>query len=521
MNRLFLKSILVIADFDEQKLEFSRISEKFGTVSVVGTVDELRERLEQVTPDILFLKCTNLDSFSDEIITICKNKELKSVLLTDLKNGLVLDRLAREIDFFGVYPVDIGEDRLLDCAYDALSCIKNPNTGISGLAHLLKKIRENREHVIAVIALDNIDFFYAAYGFEFGDEIIAGAVDFLDDIKPTGSYLYEIRNDRYALLFSSSDINTAIDFAMMLNAAQNSEKIVAGEVEVNVSFSMGIAMGAGDELLTTGRLALKEAQTSASRSYHVYDGKTTDEILQEHNLRWIQKIKGSLERNCIEPYFQPIYNNKTKTIEKYEVLARIVDEDEVFSPMEFMGSAKKAGLMPNVSYMIITKSFSYFANNNSEFSINISEDDLRTNRLIDFLKNRCDNFKIDPKRVCVEILESIGSTKNDSIMNQIKGLKEIGFRIAIDDFGTESSNFSRVFDLEADYIKIDGSFIKSIDTDKKSYKIAKSITTFAKSIGALTIAEYVHSQSVYDTVLELEIDYSQGYFFGKPLPNII
>ena len=96
----------------------------------------------------------------------------------------------------------------------------------------------------------------------------------------------------------------------------------------------------------------------------------------------------------------------------------------------------------------------------------------------------------------------------------------MGFQIAIDDFGAESSNFSRLLSIEANIIKIDGQFIKDIHTDQKSYKIVEAIVSLAKKLNAKTVAKFVHNEEVYNTTKKLGVDFSQGYYFCKPLPTI-
>lgn len=178
-------------------------------------------------------------------------------------------------------------------------------------------------------------------------------------------------------------------------------------------------------------------------------------------------------------------------------------------------------MLPNISYAIINESFKAFAKNTFEFSINVTEEDLRQGLFVNYITNRCDHYGIQPGRVVIEVLESIGSHKSNIIIQQLHQLKNEGFQLALDDFGTASSNFSRIFDLEVDYIKIDGSFIKNITKDNKSYKIAKTINDFAQSIGAKVISEYVHSEGTLATVRDLGIDYSQGYLIGQPSPDLI
>lgn len=113
---------------------------------------------------------------------------------------------------------------------------------------------------------------------------------------------------------------------------------------------------------------------------------------------------------------------------------------------------------------------------------------------------------------------SYGSSR--SFLSNLKGLKELGCSIAIDDFGSAYSNFARVAEQNIDYIKIDGAFIKNIHKDRKSFEIVKSITDFAHNIHAKVIAEYVHCRDVQNVILNLGIDYSQGYLFSRPRKNI-
>ncbi len=102
----------------------------------------------------------------------------------------------------------------------------------------------------------------------------------------------------------------------------------------------------------------------------------------------------------------------------------------------------------------------------------------------------------------------------------IKEVRKYGVRIAIDDFGTGHSNFTNIIDIEPDYIKIDGSFIRNIHTDSKSYSLVKGIINSAKELNIKTIAEFVHSKEVFDVVKELGVDEFQGYYFSEPLLNI-
>jgi EAL domain-containing protein (putative c-di-GMP-specific phosphodiesterase class I) len=156
------------------------------------------------------------------------------------------------------------------------------------------------------------------------------------------------------------------------------------------------------------------------------------------------------------------------------------------------------------------------ASNDYTFSINITEDDLSRNYLKHFLSKKIRQYKIDPKRVILEILEGVSASAKDSQVDQLNSLKSKGFSIAIDDFGTEYSNFERILDMDIDFLKIDARYIKDIDVNQKSYEITKAIAFFAKNANIPCIAEFVHSEAVQKIIDELDIDYSQGYYLSEP-----
>lgn len=123
-------------------------------------------------------------------------------------------------------------------------------------------------------------------------------------------------------------------------------------------------------------------------------------------------------------------------------------------------------------------------------------------------------------KVTFEILESEKIESYDEVGAFIDTVKSLGAKISIDDFGSGYSNFEHILRLNVDYIKIDSSMIKNIDSDKNSQIIVETIVGFAKKLDIKTIAEYVHTEEVYNKVKELGVDMSQGFYFAPPLQNI-
>ena len=170
---------------------------------------------------------------------------------------------------------------------------------------------------------------------------------------------------------------------------------------------------------------------------------------------------------------------------------------------------------------MVDKTYAFMANNTYDFSINITEDDLTSVYLLAYLKEKELEYKIEPYRVTLEILEGISAAGQKNNIEQIKEFKRHGYKIAIDDFGAEYSNFERILALDIDFLKIDARYIKNIDTDKKSYEIVKAIVNFSNNMYISVVAEYVHSASVQKVVKELGIEFSQGYYFSEPNKALI
>ena len=216
------------------------------------------------------------------------------------------------------------------------------------------------------------------------------------------------------------------------------------------------------------------------------------------------------------PYYQPIVNNKTGEWEKYESLVRMIDEDgKVITPYFFLEIAKLTKYYETLTKTVIKKSFDTFKNSAKEFSINLTIKDIMNLDMQAYIYKTLQEYNIG-KQVVFEIVESEGIEEYETVIEFINNVKKQGCKIAIDDFGTGYSNFNYLLKLQADYIKLDASLIKNIETDVNARILVKTIVGFAKELDILTIAEYVENNRVYEIVKEIGIDYSQGYFFSEP-----
>ena len=169
--------------------------------------------------------------------------------------------------------------------------------------------------------------------------------------------------------------------------------------------------------------------------------------------------------------------------------------------------------------ILILQEFNLFCNNDYEFTINLSIDDILNKDTIDFIVSTLNYYDLS-ERITFELIESDKMEENKDVQNFIYNMKKLGCRIAIDDFGAGYSNFEYILRLNVDYIKIDASLIKNIVSDKSSQVITQTIVDFSQRLNIKTIAEHVSNRNIFEKVKELNIDYSQGNYISEPLYEI-
>jgi len=389
-------------------------------------------------------------------------------------------------------------------------------TGLQNRTVLTKYLDEYQGvRSLVLINIDNFDSINSIYGYDNGNIIIQKLATFLSQNLPKDAQLFYLGSDEFAIVLDEFDKVQLQSYAQELHDAIANMSLKINENNVNGSVTIAIAKESKN-LLKDAHIALKEAKKSGKNRIKFYDSNLNIEKLQKKIYQYSQIIHSAIEQKSIVPYFQPIVDNQTKEVYKYECLARIEYEGKVYSPYHFIEVSELLGLISEITKIMIDKSFAMFRGTAYAFSINITEIDLNDNYLKAYFEQKLQEYNIKPSQVIIEVLEGVSAHGVEDSLRQLQEFKAMGFSIAIDDFGTENSNFARVHAMNVDFIKIDGSFVKNVANDEKSYSIVKSISEFSKSIGAKVIAEYVHSKEVQDIIESLDIEYSQGYYFSEP-----
>ena len=395
-------------------------------------------------------------------------------------------------------------------------------TGLKNKHALKDSIAREGEKALLFIDIDHFETINTLYGMGYGNKVLKETASRLERFLPSNTDLFRISADEFVVLIDTPTPNQELLLSQQILTMFQQAPIVIGDIEFDISFSMGMDRGSHSQLFVHAKTASAEAKEKGRAQMVVFKDNSDYVKRQREALYWIQAVKDALKNDRVMSYYQPIHNNETGSIEKYEALCRILDaEGNIISASDFIQPAHLAGLTTKISRIMIDKAFKYFKSNAYAFTLNITAQDFHENYLEEFLQYKCDYYHILPSRVYLEVVESITINGTDETLHQIQRLREKGFNIVIDDFGVEQSVFSRLLRLEAKTIKIDSSFIKNIDVNLSHQMIVQNIVAFANRIGAQTVAEFVETKAVYDKVCALGIDYSQGYYIGEPNAEII
>ena len=404
--------------------------------------------------------------------------------------------------------------------YDELTNLKNRYA-------LQEDIKDCEFVSIALVDIDSFDDINELYGFSTGNLVLIETANILNEFG--NKYNVSI-NRIHGNVFSVTDkrmmgFSKYDQFISELSTLFKSRPILIEEldIEIFIDVTLGISI-AQEEPLKTAGIALKRAKKTNHR-YFVYNNELDRREIIERSIFWREKIKRALKDSNVIAFYQPIFNTK-KEIVKYETLMRIKDIDKdgkvsYILPNLFLDVAIKTKQYLQLSNQVISKALSDLNKTKKQISFNLSFKDILDIDFVESLDKNLDNISnINKERIVFEILESDHITDYTILEDFINKYRRQGIKIAIDDFGTGYSNFAHILKIRPDYIKIDGSLIKDINTDKNSYEMVKSIIDFSKALNIIVIAEYVHSQEVFDLARQMGVDEFQGFYLGKPNPLI-
>jgi diguanylate cyclase (GGDEF)-like protein/PAS domain S-box-containing protein len=381
---------------------------------------------------------------------------------------------------------------------------------------------------LLLLDLDHFRDINDTCGHSVGDEVLLSVSRLLRERLPETDAIARLGSDEFTILAPRTGIDDAQRIAEQILTWLRSSSFVIGDHRLTLSASIGITRVAPDgiataeELLSRADVALYEAKGRGRNCVFVYSPDTDWRAHIESGLAWRKLISEALDRSMLILFAQPILDLHSDRISQYEMLVRIPDEaGRIIDAGVFIQSAERFGFVPAIDRWTVCRTIELlgeYAALGHQFAlqVNLSGASLTDGELLPMIRNELIAKSVDPRNLVVEVTESAAIADVYRAQQFVSGLKQLGCRFALDDFGVGFSSFYQLKHLDVDYLKIDGSFIRSLPGDVVDQHLVKAIVDVARALGQETIAEYVADDETIRLLRELGVDYAQGYHIGQP-----
>ena len=414
------------------------------------------------------------------------------------------------------------EERLQhDALHDSLTGLRNR---LAFTEHLQQTHRDflrypDQNYAVLFIDLDRFKAINDSYGHAAGDHVLTVTAKRVQTSLRDVDIVARHSGDEFLVLLKNlSSVKDAKKIAHKI--IQELEKpIEQDDLSFEISASIGIAMANPDQsspefLINSADIAMYKSKESVGKKVHFFDDslhlQSLKQVSMEHDLRL------ALRENQLCVHYQPIIDTKTQKIIALEALARWPYKKGFISPAQFIPLAENTHLIGKIDKSIFDQACRFIEALNRpqlKINLNLSASQLLNPNTIEYLLET----SVDPRQLCLEITESQLLLNNPKAVHLLKSLSDIGYHIAIDDFGTGYSSLAYLQSLPATTLKIDRSFVQSIETNDKSQTIIAAIMNLAKSLDYKVVAEGIENDAQYSFVKSLNCDFAQGYLFSQPL----
>jgi diguanylate cyclase (GGDEF)-like protein len=397
----------------------------------------------------------------------------------------------------------------------------------------LRTLGEQTESCVLYGDIDQLHVINDIIGFDAGDRAIAAVAHALSAaLADDDAVLCRLTGDRFTVFLPDCPLPQAQQIGARLCDAVQARSLTVGGEAIPLSICFGAAtMRQGersfDHALAAAEAACKAAKERGRNGVEVYHVSDTSIIRRRDDIAIVGQLRSALEQGRYQIFGQPIASLLTPdSVHRYEMLLRIIDDEgRLVLPSKFLPSAARYQLLPHIDRCVIADVLSHLhaASNRPGYkplhvSINLSASTISDEGFLDWLQRELDRSGIDGATLTFELTESaaVGNLEHTQALMSTLGAR--GCRFALDDFGTGLSSLTHLKNLPFSSLKIDGSFIRDLMQNERSQSLVRAVAQLAGAMSMETIAEYVETPEICMRLIELEVQYGQGYAIGKPRP---
>ncbi|GAC21215.1 sensor domain-containing protein [Paraglaciecola arctica] len=413
--------------------------------------------------------------------------------------------------------------------FDNLTSLPNRFLALDRLSQMLIEAERNIEKA-AVLFLDIDDFKKVndTLGHEIGDKLLIKAAHRLQQVLRKEDTVGRLGGDEFIVLLRGlTEHNDALTITENLLETFRKPFKIDGR-ELILTTSIGVAMypengSSSSDLLRNADTAMYQAKALGRNTYSFFTNEMN--IIIQRRMEIEEQMRGALERNEFEIYYQPQLDVKNKEIIGAEALLRWHNLAlGNVTPDEFIPIAEHTGLIVPIGKYVIKQALCFLnqwqniQHQKYTISVNLSPRQFRDNELLSFLKNTLTEENVNPESLELEITEGVLMSAQSYIHEAVAEINDLGIKLSMDDFGTGYSSISYLRQYPFDVLKIDRSFIHGITLNKADCDLVKAIITMSHSLGLTVVAEGVETEEQLKLLEELSCNFVQGYYFSKPIP---
>ncbi|VAW80650.1 diguanylate cyclase/phosphodiesterase (GGDEF & EAL domains) with PAS/PAC sensor(s) [hydrothermal vent metagenome] len=417
--------------------------------------------------------------------------------------------------------------------HDSLTGLVNRREFEKRLARALKRTQEKGTvHALCYLDLDHFKIVNDTAGHLAGDELLKKLSHMLSSKIRSRDTLARFGGDEFSLLLDNCPLDKALQIANSIVAAVSNIGFEWDGSKFDIGVSVGIVEVTDKvlnpaELMSRADVACYSAKNQGRNRAHVYNSDSATSDTDHFELHRVAELSGAIKDNRFKLFAQRIkaLDPELESQEmNYELLLRSVNKKgEIELPGDFIPAAERYSMMDVIDRWVIQAALRSYQETFAggvpvTIGINLSGNSMTDVGLQQFIRDEFNATGVDPQRVCFEITEMTAITNLAQAREFILGLKKIGCRFALDDFGSGLSSFTYLKNLPVDFLKIDGSFVQDMVNDKIDHAMVAAINQVGHIMGIKTIAECVENEEIIDTLREIGVDYIQGFSIERPIP---
>lgn len=415
--------------------------------------------------------------------------------------------------------------------HDSLTGLVNRrelDTQIESILSSASEVPKLNQHSICYFDLDQFKIVNDSCGHAAGDELLKQISQIIKQSVRASDTVSRIGGDEFAVLMKSCNLESALKTCKKLADTISAYHFVHKTQLFKVTASFGVApilayFSSADEVMNAVDTACYLAKQNGRNRIEVYEHDRDKLSQQKDEALWVPAITKALEENRFILYAQLILPTQAEVGCHFEILTRMIADDDSLVARVFLPSAERYGLVSKIDCWVISNTFELlnkhprFLDNICTCSINLSGASLTSSTLLTLIEDKLAQYpSIPASKFCFEITETAAISNLTKAQNFIRTISNLGCQFALDDFGSGLSSFAYLKNLEVNYLKIDGVFVKDVESDILDAAMVKSINEIGHLMGMKTIAEFVENDKIKSIVSDIGVDYVQGYGIHKP-----